>query len=82
LGLVEIVVDAVKDQVEVEPGDIIVLLASPELWPGCEVVFHLVALIAIPYSCITHSQYVAVNCSGTLSLLEVARQQGVEGSTG
>jgi nucleoside-diphosphate-sugar epimerase len=37
----------------------------------------LAALIAIPYSYIAPANYVAVNCSGTLNLLEAARQQRI-----
>ena len=45
---------------------------------GCAVVFHLAALIAIPYSYVAPAQYVAVNCGGTLNLLEAAHRQGVD----
>jgi nucleoside-diphosphate-sugar epimerase len=45
---------------------------------GCEVIFHLAALIAIPYSYTAPSQFLAVNCGGILNLLEAARQQDVE----
>jgi len=39
---------------------------------------HLAALIAIPYSYIAPQQFLAVNCTGTLNLLEAARSSGVE----
>jgi NAD dependent epimerase/dehydratase len=44
---------------------------------GSEVVFHLAALIAIPYSYEAPASYVATNVSGTLNLLEAARAAGV-----
>jgi nucleoside-diphosphate-sugar epimerase len=45
---------------------------------GQEIIFHLAALIAIPFSYIAPAHYVATNCGGTLNLLEAARQHGVE----
>ena len=43
---------------------------------GCEVVFHLAALIAIPYSYVAPASYVATNVSGTLNVLEACRSEG------
>jgi dTDP-glucose 4,6-dehydratase len=40
---------------------------------GCEVVFHLAALIGIPYSYQAPASYVATNVSGTLNILEACR---------
>src|SRR4030095_12580924 len=39
-------------------------------------VFHLAALIAIPYSYVAPASYVAANVSGTLNVLQAARQHG------
>jgi dTDP-glucose 4,6-dehydratase len=44
---------------------------------GVDVVFHLAALIAIPYSYEAPSSYVQVNIQGTLNVLEAARRAGV-----
>jgi dTDP-glucose 4,6-dehydratase len=44
---------------------------------GVDVVFHLAALIAIPYSYAAPSSYVQVNIQGTLNVLEAARRAGV-----
>lgn len=44
---------------------------------GCDVVFHLAALIGIPYSYAAPTSYVNVNIRGTLNILESARQLGV-----
>jgi NAD dependent epimerase/dehydratase len=44
---------------------------------GKEVIFHLAALIAIPYSYIAPSSYVRTNVEGTLNILEAARSFGV-----
>jgi UDP-glucose 4-epimerase len=40
---------------------------------GCTTVFHLAALIGIPYSYAAPQQYVATNVVGTLNVLEAAR---------
>jgi len=44
---------------------------------GKEVVFHLAALIAIPYSYVAPRSYVRTNVEGTLNVLEAARRCGV-----
>jgi NAD dependent epimerase/dehydratase len=43
---------------------------------GCDVVLHLAALIAIPYSYVAPQSYVATNVTGTLNILEAARIHG------
>jgi len=45
---------------------------------GCSVVFHLAALIGIPYSYQAPQSYVDVNISGTLNLLEACRDAGID----
>lgn len=44
---------------------------------GCECVFHLAALIGIPYSYVAPRSYVATNTIGTLNVLEAVRRQDV-----
>jgi NAD dependent epimerase/dehydratase len=44
---------------------------------GMDIVFHLAALIAIPYSYQAPRSYVDTNVSGTLNVLQAARDQGV-----
>lgn len=43
----------------------------------CDVVFHLAALIAIPFSYHSPDSYVDTNVKGTLNVLQAARQLGV-----
>jgi len=45
---------------------------------GIDVVFHLAALIGIPYSYQAPSSYVQTNVVGTLNMLQAARDWGVE----
>lgn len=44
----------------------------------CDVVFHLAALIAIPFSYHSPDSYVDTNVKGTLNVLQAARNQDVE----
>lgn len=43
---------------------------------GCDVVLHLAALVAIPYSYHSPDTYVDVNVRGTLNVLQAARRHG------
>lgn len=45
---------------------------------GCTLVFHLAALIAIPYSYVAPDSYVDTNIRGTLNMLQAARDCNVE----
>ena len=40
----------------------------------CDVVFHLAALIGIPYSYVSPSAYVKTNIEGTLNILEASKE--------
>ena len=42
---------------------------------GCDYVFHLAALIGIPYSYVAPADYVAVNVQGTLNVLQACRDE-------
>ena len=59
-------------------GDIRDSAFISRLVPGHEIVFHLAALIAIPYSYLAAQAYVETNVLGTLNILEAARQHGTE----
>lgn len=45
---------------------------------GVDIVFHLAALIAIPYSYVAPDSYVDTNIKGTLNMCQAARDAGVE----
>lgn len=44
---------------------------------GCDIVYHLAALIAIPYSYHSPASYVDTNITGTLNIVQAARDLGV-----
>jgi len=77
-GFLEQLPAAILEEIEIVPGDITDPHSITKTVQGCSVVFHLAALIAIPYSYRAPMQYVTVNCGGTLNLLEAARAHGVE----
>ena len=77
-GLLELLPAPIKNELEVVLGDLTDPHNTTWMAQGQEVIFHLAALIAIPYSYRAPAHYVATNCGGTLNLLEAARQHGVE----
>jgi dTDP-glucose 4,6-dehydratase len=64
-------------RVDVRAGDICDPKLVDEAVHGQEVVFHLAALIAIPYSYAAPQSFVSVNVQGTLNVLEACRRRGV-----
>jgi nucleoside-diphosphate-sugar epimerase len=44
---------------------------------GCDCVFHLAALIGIPYSYVAPGDYVSVNVNGTLNILQACYDEGI-----
>jgi NAD dependent epimerase/dehydratase len=65
---------AVRRDVEVRRGDITDGDSVADAVNGCEVVLHLAALIAIPYSYVAPGSYVQANVTGTLNVLQAARR--------
>jgi NAD dependent epimerase/dehydratase len=68
----------VKGQFEVVAGDVRDPFGVAAAMKDCDVVLHLAALIAIPYSYHSPSTYVDTNVVGTLNVVQAARQQEVE----
>ncbi len=64
----------VLGSVEVQLGDVRDIASVRELAEGADVIYHLAALIAIPYSYRSPRSYVDTNVLGTLNVLEAARQ--------
>ncbi|MGW5350705.1 SDR family NAD(P)-dependent oxidoreductase [Streptomyces sp. NPDC004031] len=67
----------VRACVEVVMGDVRDPGSVRELVAGCDTVYHLAALIAIPYSYRAPRSYVDTNVTGTLNVLEAVRESGV-----
>ena len=77
LGWLDSISPDVLSHVDVVLGDIRDPLSVRQAMINCDVVFHLAALIAIPYSYIAPSSYIDTNIHGTLNVVQAARELGV-----
>lgn len=68
----------VRRNIDVFSGDIRDPHGVRTAMDGCDVVLHLAALIAIPYSYHSPDTYVDTNIKGTLNVVQAARELGVE----
>ena len=66
------------DNLEIFSGDIRDPHGVKTAMTGCDVVMHLAALIAIPYSYHSPDTYVDTNIKGTLNLVQAAKELEVE----
>ena len=78
IGHLEALQPDVRRQVDVRFGDVTDPSLMRELVAGCSLVYHLAALIGIPYSYHAPSSYLATNLGGTLNVLEACRQAPVQ----
>lgn len=67
-----------RNEIEIINGDLRDSFFCQKLCEGIEAIFHLGALIAIPYSYLAPKSYADTNILGTLNLLEAAKNKGVE----
>lgn len=75
-GWLDTLAEAQRRHLDVFAGDIRDPHGVAQAVAGCEVVFHLAALIGIPYSYHSPDTYVDTNIKGTLNVLQAARQHG------
>src|SRR3990172_5839348 len=66
-----------KKDIEVVSGDIRDFDSVSDAMKGCDEVFHLAALIGIPYSYVSPLAYIRTNVEGTYNVLEAARKQNL-----
>jgi dTDP-glucose 4,6-dehydratase len=64
--------------IDVFSGDVRDPYGVKRAMEGCEVVLHLAALIAIPYSYHSPESYVDTNIRGTLNILQASRELGLK----
>ena len=67
-----------KNEIKVVLGDIRDYDSVSKVMQGCDVVFHLAALIGIPYSYISPLAYLRTNIEGTYNVLEAAKNLNIE----
>jgi NAD dependent epimerase/dehydratase len=77
-GLLEQLPKDILDEVEVIAGCVQDPFSVKKAVKGCELVFHLAALIAIPYSYIAPQSYVTTNVLGTLNVMQACLEEGVQ----
>ena len=68
----------IKESIKVVTGDVREYDGMKRIIKGQDVVFHLAALIAIPYSYLSPMAYVRTNVEGTTNVLEACREYDVE----
>lgn len=68
----------IKDNIEIFSGDIRDAYGVKNAMQGCDIVLHLAALIAIPYSYHSPETYVDTNIKGTLNILQAARELNIK----
>jgi UDP-glucose 4-epimerase len=76
-GWLEEVAADVRAQVDLHVGDVRDPATVEAAMRGVEIVFHLAALIAIPYSYAAPSSFIDTNVIGTFNVLEAARRLDV-----
>lgn len=77
-GWLDAVDGDILKNIEVFSGDIRDSNGVRTAMKGCDVVMHLAALVAIPYSYHSPDTYVDTNIKGTLNIVQAARELGVE----
>ena len=77
-GWIDTLSNEVKSNIEVFLGDIRDYESILEAVKGCDYIFHLASLIAIPYSYKAPKSYVETNINGTLNVLNAAKECNVK----
>jgi len=77
-GWLDTATPAIRAELDVRLGDIRDSEWMAQTIRGAHVVFHLAALIAIPYSYAAPRSFVETNVTGTVNVLEACRASGVE----
>lgn len=67
-----------KNNIEIKLGDIRDYDSVLDVISGHDTVFHLAALIGIPYSYVSPMGYIKTNVEGTYNVLEASRKKGIK----
>ncbi|MBK9097300.1 MAG: SDR family NAD(P)-dependent oxidoreductase [bacterium] len=68
----------VKNDIEVITGDIRDYDSVSKAAEDCQAIFHLAALIGIPYSYVSPLAYIKTNIEGTYNILQTAKERNLE----
>ena len=77
-GWIDTFDEEIKNKLDIFLGDVRDPNGVRTAMEGVDVVFHLAALIAIPYSYHSPDMYVDTNIKGTLNILQAARDLGTK----
>jgi len=77
-GLIDLLPQNIKDKIEMITGDIKDPDALRKATKDVDVVFHLAAMVSIPYSYVNPREAIETNILGTLNVLVAARENNVE----
>jgi NAD dependent epimerase/dehydratase len=77
-GWLDTVSNEIKNKIDFFPGDIRDPNGVREAMKGIDIVFHLAALIAIPFSYHSPDSYLDTNVKGTLNVIQAARDNKVK----
>jgi NAD dependent epimerase/dehydratase len=77
-GWLETLPKEILAAIEVFPADVSDPMAVHKAVSGCNMVFHLAALISIPYSYVAPASYVETNIKGTLNVLQACLNERVD----
>ena len=69
---------SIKDNLEIVSGDVRDYDLINKSLKGCNTVFHLAALIGIPYSYVSPLAYLRTNIEGTYNILEASKSLGLQ----
>src|SRR6266853_2984657 len=78
LGWLDSLEPSVRSSLEIRQGDIRDARYVEESFQKVDVVFHLAALIAIPYSYQAPESFIDTNIRGTMNVLEAVKRCGVQ----
>ena len=78
LGWLDTISEEIKSKIEFIPGDIRDFNGVNEAMKNVDIIFHLAALIAIPFSYNSPDSYIDTNVKGTLNILQAARKNNVK----
>ena len=76
-GWLDTLDEDVAREMEIFSGDVRDPHGVKTAMQGCDAVYHLAALIAIPYSYHSPDTYIDTNIKGTLNIMQAARELGV-----
>jgi NAD dependent epimerase/dehydratase len=77
-GNIELLPDEIQKEIEIVAGNIEDPFLCQKITHGVGCIYHLAALIAIPYSYVAPDSYVATNIKGTVNILQAALHNDVQ----